>query len=150
MNIIGAYKSWKSVTVEECFNIELKDGPTDNSMIGVMRKHPEWKIVFADLFIMNLILWVEESLAAISFGNLMSMSPNQILWQIPEQSFFTKPFLGIVIGGILSFGCIFIELFHYEKYLWPSMGSFIYDSSAKIILKAIEWVFMCTELFPDS
>uniref|UniRef100_A0A8B9P0J5 Transmembrane 9 superfamily member n=1 Tax=Apteryx owenii TaxID=8824 RepID=A0A8B9P0J5_APTOW len=97
-------------------------------------------IVFADFFVMNLILWVKGSSAAIPFGTLVAIlamwfgisvpltfvgayfgfkekpiehpvRTNQIPRQIPEQSFFTKPLPGIVMGGILPFGCIFIQLF---------------------------------------
>ncbi|ETE64061.1 Transmembrane 9 superfamily member 2, partial [Ophiophagus hannah] len=98
------------------------------------------KIVFANFFIMNLILWVKGSSAAIPFGTLVAIlamwfgisvpltfigayfgfkekplehpvRTNQIPRQIPEQSFFTKPLPGIIMGGILPFGCIFIQLF---------------------------------------
>ncbi|NWX24114.1 TM9S2 protein, partial [Eolophus roseicapillus] len=97
-------------------------------------------IVFADFFIMNLILWGEGSSAAIPFGTLVAIlalwfcisvpltfigayfgfkknaiehpvRTNQIPRQIPEQSFYTKPLPGIIMGGILPFGCIFIQLF---------------------------------------
>ncbi|KAH0630812.1 hypothetical protein JD844_004056 [Phrynosoma platyrhinos] len=91
------------------------------------------RIVFADFFIMNLILWVKGSSAAIPFGTLVAIlamwfgisvpltfvgayfgfkekpiehpvRTNQIPRQIPEQSFFTKPLPGIIMGGILPFG----------------------------------------------
>ncbi|KAG8516980.1 Transmembrane 9 superfamily member 2 [Galemys pyrenaicus] len=90
-------------------------------------------IVFADFFIMNLILWGEGSSAAIPFGTLVAIlalwfcisvpltfmgayfgfkknaiehpvRTNQIPRQIPEQSFYTKPLPGIIMGGILPFG----------------------------------------------
>ncbi|XP_066571268.1 transmembrane 9 superfamily protein member 5 [Amia ocellicauda] len=104
-------------------------------------------IVFADFFIMNLILWVKGSSAAIPFGTLVAVlamwfgisvpltfigayfgfkkraiehpvRTNQIPRQIPEQSFFTKPLPGIVMGGILPFGCIFIQLFFILNSIW--------------------------------
>ncbi|XP_074962850.1 transmembrane 9 superfamily member 2-like isoform X2 [Phalacrocorax aristotelis] len=104
-------------------------------------------IVFADFFIMNLILWVKGSSAAIPFGTLVAIlamwfgisvpltfvgayfgfkekpiehpvRTNQIPRQIPEQSFFTKPLPGIVMGGILPFGCIFIQLFFILNSIW--------------------------------
>ncbi|KAI4819759.1 transmembrane 9 superfamily protein member 5 [Pseudochaenichthys georgianus] len=104
-------------------------------------------IVFADFFLMNLILWVEGSSAAIPFGTLVAIlalwfgisvpltflgayfgfkkaaieqpvRTNQIPRQIPEQSFFTKPVPGIVMGGILPFGCIFIQLFFILNSIW--------------------------------
>ncbi|XP_053735845.1 transmembrane 9 superfamily member 2 isoform X2 [Synchiropus splendidus] len=104
-------------------------------------------VVFADFFLMNLILWVEGSSAAIPFGTLVAIlalwfgisvpltfvgayfgfkkppieqpvRTNQIPRQIPEQSFFTKPIPGIVMGGILPFGCIFIQLFFILNSIW--------------------------------
>lgn len=104
-------------------------------------------IVFADFFLMNLILWGEGSSAAIPFGTLVAIlalwfgisvpltfvgayfgfkkpaieqpvRTNQIPRQIPEQSFFTKPIPGIVMGGILPFGCIFIQLFFILNSIW--------------------------------
>ncbi|NWS53351.1 TM9S2 protein, partial [Chunga burmeisteri] len=104
-------------------------------------------IVFADFFIMNLILWVKGSSAAIPFGTLVAIlamwfgisvpltfvgayfgfkekpiehpvRTNQIPRQIPEQSFFTKPLPGIIMGGILPFGCIFIQLFFILNSIW--------------------------------
>uniref|UniRef100_A0A671UVQ4 Transmembrane 9 superfamily member n=1 Tax=Sparus aurata TaxID=8175 RepID=A0A671UVQ4_SPAAU len=100
----------------------------------------------ANFFLMNLILWVEGSSAAIPFGTLVAIlalwfgisvpltfvgayfgfkkaieqpvRTNQIPRQIPEQSFFTKPIPGIVMGGILPFGCIFIQLFFILNSIW--------------------------------
>uniref|UniRef100_A0A8C8LN08 Transmembrane 9 superfamily member n=2 Tax=Oncorhynchus tshawytscha TaxID=74940 RepID=A0A8C8LN08_ONCTS len=97
-------------------------------------------VVFADFFVMNLILWGEGSSAAMPFGTLVAIlalwfcisvpltfigayfgfkktgiehpvRTNQIPRQIPEQSFYTRSLPGIVMGGILPFGCIFIQLF---------------------------------------
>ncbi|KAJ8256079.1 hypothetical protein COCON_G00199430 [Conger conger] len=82
-------------------------------------------IVFADFFVMNLILWGEGSSAAMPFGTLVAIlgmehpvRTNQIPRQIPEQSFYTKPLPGIVMGGILPFGCIFIQLFFILNSIW--------------------------------
>ena len=43
---------------------------------------------------------------------------NQIPRQIPEQSFYTRPFPGIIMGGVLPFGCIFIQLFFILNSIW--------------------------------
>ncbi|XP_077388388.1 transmembrane 9 superfamily member 2-like [Festucalex cinctus] len=104
-------------------------------------------IVFVRFCLMNLILWVEGSSAAIPFETLLTIlamwfgvsvpltvigayfgfnkpaieqpvRTNQIPRQIPEQSFFTKPIPGIVMGGILPFGCIFIQLFFILNSIW--------------------------------
>ncbi|KAG9349565.1 hypothetical protein JZ751_028013 [Albula glossodonta] len=108
-------------------------------------------IVFADFFVMNLILWGEGSSAAMPFGTLVAIlalwfcisvpltfigayfgfkksgiehpvRTNQIPRQIPEQSFYTKPLPGIVMGGILPFGCIFIQLFFILNSIWSVTG----------------------------
>ncbi|XP_053555208.1 transmembrane 9 superfamily member 2 [Bombina bombina] len=104
-------------------------------------------IIFADFFVMNIILWAKGSSAAIPFGTLVAVlamwfgisvpltfvgayfgfkerpiehpvRTNQIPRQIPVQSFFTKPFPGIIMGGILPFGCIFIQLFFILNSIW--------------------------------
>ena len=43
---------------------------------------------------------------------------NTIPRTIPEQIFYTKPLPGIVMGGILPFGCIFIQLFFIMNSIW--------------------------------
>lgn len=51
---------------------------------------------------------------------------NQIPRQIPEQSFFTKPVPGIIMGGILPFGCIFIQLFFILNSIWYPNDSILW------------------------
>uniref|UniRef100_A0A8C6CY56 Transmembrane 9 superfamily member n=1 Tax=Moschus moschiferus TaxID=68415 RepID=A0A8C6CY56_MOSMO len=96
-------------------------------------------VVFVDIFIMNLILWIEGSSSAISFGTLIGIlalwfgisvpltflgayvgsfqkfdypvSTNQIPRQIPHQAFTRRPLFSSIVGGVLPFGCIFIQLF---------------------------------------
>ncbi|KAI8868920.1 hypothetical protein GQ42DRAFT_34731 [Ramicandelaber brevisporus] len=43
---------------------------------------------------------------------------NQIPRQIPEQSFYLRPLPSIMMGGILPFGAIFIELYFILNSLW--------------------------------
>ncbi|XP_036695224.1 transmembrane 9 superfamily member 2-like [Balaenoptera musculus] len=112
-------------------------------------------IVFADLFIMNLILWVEGSSAAISFGTLMGIltmsfgisvpltflgayigskkkqfrypvCTNQVPRQIPQQTFIRKPLFGLIISDILPFGCIFIQLFCILNSIWSHQMYFMF------------------------
>uniref|UniRef100_A0A674PGE6 Transmembrane 9 superfamily member n=1 Tax=Takifugu rubripes TaxID=31033 RepID=A0A674PGE6_TAKRU len=128
-------------------------------------------IVFADFFLMNLILWVEGSSAAIPFGTLVAIlalwfgisvpltfvgayfgfkkaaieqpvRTNQIPRQIPEQSFFTKPIPGIVMGGILPFGCIFIQLFFILNSIWSHQMYYMFGF---LFLVFIILVITCSE-----
>ncbi|XP_045471518.1 transmembrane 9 superfamily member 2 [Harmonia axyridis] len=104
-------------------------------------------IVFGLFFIMNLVLWSKGSSAAIPFSTLVGLlsmwllvsvpltfvgaffgfrkrplehpvRTNQIPRLIPDQSVYTQPLPGIVMGGILPFGCIFIQLFFIMNSIW--------------------------------
>uniref|UniRef100_A0A7N6F9B3 Transmembrane 9 superfamily member n=1 Tax=Anabas testudineus TaxID=64144 RepID=A0A7N6F9B3_ANATE len=127
-------------------------------------------VVFADFFVMNLILWGEGSSAAMPFGTLVAIlalwfcisvpltfigayfgfkkgiehpvRTNQIPRQIPEQSFYTKPFPGIVMGGILPFGCIFIQLFFILNSIWSHQMYYMFGF---LFLVFIILVITCSE-----
>jgi len=43
---------------------------------------------------------------------------NQIPRQIPDQSMYIRTVPGILMGGILPFGCIFIQLFFILNSIW--------------------------------
>jgi len=112
-------------------------------------------IVLAVFFVMNLILWAEQSSAAIPFGTLVGLlalwigvavpltfvgayfgfkkrtiehpvRTNQIPRQIPEQSVYTRPIPGIVMGGVLPFGCIFIQLFFILNSIWSHQTYYMF------------------------
>ncbi|ROL51747.1 Transmembrane 9 superfamily member 2 [Anabarilius grahami] len=128
-------------------------------------------IVFVDFFLMNLILWVEGSSAAVPFGTLVAIlalwfgisvpltfvgayfgfkkpgieppvRTNQIPRQIPQQSFFTKPVPGIIMGGILPFGCIFIQLFFILNSIWSHQMYYMFGF---LFLVFIILVITCSE-----
>jgi len=106
-------------------------------------------MVFSLFFVMNLVLWSEGSSGAVPFSTLIALlalwfgvsvpltfagayigfrkrpfehpvRTNQIPRQIPEQTIYTKPVPGIIMGGILPFGCIFIQLFFILNSIWSS------------------------------
>ena len=54
---------------------------------------------------------------------------NTIPRTIPEQIFYTKPLPGIVMGGILPFGCIFIQLFFIMNSIWSHQVRIYWVSS---------------------
>lgn len=112
-------------------------------------------IVFALFFIMNLILWYKGSSAAVPFTTLLALlalwflvsvpltfvgsffgyrkrclenpvRTNQIPRQIPEQSIYTQPLPGIIMGGVLPFGCIFIQLFFILNSIWSSQTYYMF------------------------
>lgn len=106
-------------------------------------------IVFGHFFVLNLVLWYQGSSAAIPFFTLVALlalwfgvsvpltfvgayfgfrkpaveqpvRTNQIPRQIPDQSVYTQPIPGIIMGGVLPFGCIFIQLFFILNSIWSS------------------------------
>lgn len=104
-------------------------------------------IVFGIFFILNAFLWKEHSTGAVPFGTLFALCflwfgisvplvfvganhgfrsnafefpvrTNKIPRQVPEQPWYMKPALSSLIGGILPFGAVFIELFFILSSLW--------------------------------
>jgi len=127
--------------------------------------------IFIIFFVMNLILWGEHSSAAIPFGTLVvilllwfgisipltflgafygykkrpiehPVRTNPIQREIPEQIFYTKPIPGIIMGGILPFGCIFIQLFFILNSIWSHQ---IYYMFGFLFLVTIILIVTCSE-----
>jgi len=128
-------------------------------------------IVFAIFFILNLMLWIMGSSAAIPFGTLVALlalwfcisvpltfvgayfgfkkppidhpvRTNQIPRQIPEQSFYIRPVPGIIMGGILPFGCIFIQLFFILNSIWSHQMYYMFGF---LFLVFIILIVTCSE-----
>lgn len=127
--------------------------------------------VFILFFVMNLMLWAKGSSGATPFTTLLALlslwfgislpltfvgayfgfkkrtiehpvRTNQIPRQIPEQSIYTQPIPGIIMGGILPFGCIFIQLFFILNSIWSSQ---VYYMFGFLFLVFIILVITCSE-----
>lgn len=112
-------------------------------------------LVFGVFFILNLILAYKGSSAAVPFSTLVALlalwflvsvpltfvgalfgfrkrvmenpvRTNKIPRQIPEQSIYTQPLPGSVMGGVLPFGCIFIQLFFILNSIWSSQTYYMF------------------------
>ena len=128
-------------------------------------------IVFGHFFVMNLVLWYKGSSAAIPFFTLVALlalwfcvsvpltfvgaffgfrkrplehpvRTNQIPRQIPDQSVYTQPIPGIVMGGVLPFGCIFIQLFFVLNSIWSAQIYYMYGF---LFLVFIILIITCSE-----
>lgn len=104
-------------------------------------------IVFGIFFILNLFIWGKKSSAAVPFSTLVGLislwfgisvpltffgsyfawkkptiehpvRTNQIPRQIPDQVWYMSPTFSILMGGILPFGAVFIELFFILSAIW--------------------------------
>lgn len=102
---------------------------------------------FAVFFGLNLLVWSQESSGAVPFGTLVALlvlwfgisvplvyvgsyfafkqpphqppvSVNHIPRMVPPQAWFMHPYLSVLIGGVLPFGAVFIEIFFIMSSVW--------------------------------
>lgn len=128
-------------------------------------------IVFGVFFLLNLILWAKGSSAAVPFTTLIALlflwfgislpltfvgayfgfkkriiehpvRTNQIPRQVPTQSIYTQPLPGIIMGGVLPFGCIFIQLFFILNSIWSNQ---LYYMFGFLFLVFIILIVTCSE-----
>ncbi|KAA8535358.1 hypothetical protein F0562_030361 [Nyssa sinensis] len=111
--------------------------------------------VFAIFFVLNALIWGEKSSGAVPFGTMFALvflwfgisvplvfvgsyvgfkkpaiedpvKTNKIPRQIPEQAWYMNPAFSILIGGILPFGAVFIELFFILTSIWLQQFYYIF------------------------
>jgi transmembrane 9 superfamily protein 2/4 len=112
-------------------------------------------VVFSTFFVLNCLIWGEKSSGAIPFGTMFALvflwfgisvplvfigsyfgfkkpapedpvRTNKIPRQIPEQAWYMRPVFSILIGGILPFGAVFIELFFILTSIWLHQFYYIF------------------------
>jgi transmembrane 9 superfamily protein 2/4 len=111
--------------------------------------------VFGFFFILNALIWGQKSSGAVPFGTMFALvflwfgisvplvfvggyigfkkpaiedpvKTNKIPRQIPEQAWYMNPIFSILIGGILPFGAVFIELFFILTSIWLNQFYYIF------------------------
>lgn len=104
-------------------------------------------IVFGIFFILDMLIWGERSSGAVPVGTLVALCflwfgisvplvflgsyfgvkkapfdepvrTNRIPRQIPQQDWYMNPIFSTIIGGVLPFGAVFIELFFILSSMW--------------------------------
>ncbi|KAF9612663.1 hypothetical protein IFM89_003138 [Coptis chinensis] len=112
-------------------------------------------VCFAIFFVLNALIWGEKSSGAVPFGTMFALvflwfgisvplvfvgsyigfkkpaiedpvKTNKIPRQIPEQAWYMNPIFSILIGGILPFGAVFIELFFILTSIWLQQFYYIF------------------------
>ncbi|RUP50319.1 Endomembrane protein 70-domain-containing protein [Jimgerdemannia flammicorona] len=111
--------------------------------------------LFSLVFILNLFVWSQHSSSAIPFGTFFALvlmwfgislplvfigayfgnrkkviehpvRTNQIPRQIPDQVWYLKPVVSIMVGGLMPFAVIFIELFFILKFIWQDQFYYMF------------------------
>ncbi|XP_047325855.1 transmembrane 9 superfamily member 8-like [Impatiens glandulifera] len=129
-------------------------------------------VAFIVFFILNALIWGEKSSGAVPFGTMLALfflwfgisiplvfvgayvgfrkpaiedpvKTNKIPRQIPEQTWYMNPVFSILIGGILPFGAVFIELFFILTSIW--LNQFYYIFGILLIVFVI-LIITCAEI----
>jgi len=128
--------------------------------------------VFSIFLFLNFVLQYEKSTGAVPFGTLVALislwfgisaplvffgsyfgfqkppedilvRTNQIPRQIPEQVWYMKPLFSVLMGGILPFGAVFIELFFILSSIWLHQFYYIFGFLAIVFVILI---LTCAEI----
>ncbi|KAI4380994.1 hypothetical protein MLD38_007114 [Melastoma candidum] len=112
-------------------------------------------VVFGIFFVLNALIWGQKFSGAVPFGTMFALvflwfgisaplvfvgsyigfrkpamedpvKTNKISRQIPEQAWYMNPAFSILIGGILPFGAVFIELFFILTSIWLNQFYYIF------------------------
>ena len=128
--------------------------------------------IFGVSFVLNFFVWGEKSSSAIPFGTMFALlvlwlgisvplvflgayfgyrkKPidfpvriNQIPRQVPEQVWYMQPLFSIVVGGVLPFGAVFIELFFILSSIWLHQFYYVFGF---LLLVLLILVITCAEI----
>jgi transmembrane 9 superfamily member 2/4 len=129
-------------------------------------------VVFLVFFLLNLVLWAKGSSGALSFGTFFTLfflwfcvsvplvflgsffgykretvtfpvRTNQIPRSIPVQAWYMHPTITCLIGGVLPFGAVSVELYFIMSALWLHQIYYIFGF---IFLVMIVLVTTCAEI----
>ena len=129
-------------------------------------------IIFALFFFLNALIWGEKSSGAVPFSTMFALvflwfgisvplvyvgsyigfkkpaiedpvKTNKIPRQVPEQAWYMNPAFSILIGGILPFGAVFIELFFILSSIWLHQFYYIFGF---LFLVFIILIITCAEI----
>ncbi|KAJ3708042.1 hypothetical protein LUZ61_011747 [Rhynchospora tenuis] len=129
-------------------------------------------VVSGIFFVLNALIWGEKSSGAVPFTTMFALvllwfgisvplvfagsyigfkkpaiedpvKTNKIPRQIPEQAWYMNPLFSILIGGILPFGAVFIELFFILTSIWLHQFYYIFGF---LFLVFIILIITCAEI----
>lgn len=129
-------------------------------------------VCFVIFFALNMLIWGEKSSGAVPFGTLFALCflwfgisvplvfvgsyfgykkaaaedpvrTNKIPRQIPEQPWYMNPVFSCLVGGVLPFGAVFIELFFILTSMWLQQFYYLFGFLALVFVILI---ITCAEI----
>jgi len=129
-------------------------------------------IVFSIFFVLNLLIWGQKSSGAVPFGTLFALlcmwlgistplvlvgsyfgfrkqpiehpvRTNQIPRQVPQTPWFVDGTVNMLVGGILPFGAVFVEVFYVLSSIWLHQFYYLFGF---LFLVLIILLFTCAEI----
>jgi transmembrane 9 superfamily member 2/4 len=129
-------------------------------------------VCFCIFFMLDLLIWGQKSSGAVPFGTLFALCflwfgisvplvfigsyfgykkpasddpvrTNKIPRQIPEQPWYMNPIFSCLVGGVLPFGAVFIELFFILTSMWLHQFYYLFGFLALVF---VILVVTCAEI----
>lgn len=129
-------------------------------------------IIAGCLFLLNLVIWAEGSSSAIPFGSMIAVftlwmfislpltflgayygykrdvDPQPVRTQdipraIPEQPWYMSPYITVLIGGVLPFGAVFVELFFILSSIWLDQYYYVFGF---LLIVFVILIVTCAEI----
>ena len=123
-------------------------------------------------FTLNFFVWGEKSSGAVPFGTMFALLVlwfgisvplvflgsyfgyrrkagelpvriNQIPRQVPEQVWYMQPTFSVIVGGVLPFGAVFIELFFILSSIWLHQFYYVFGF---LLLVFLILIITCAEI----
>jgi transmembrane 9 superfamily protein 2/4 len=120
-------------------------------------------VVCSVFFVLNFFVWGEKSSGAVPFGTMFALLVlwlgisvplvflgayfgyrrknvdfpvriNQIPRQVPEQVWYMQPTFSVIVGGVLPFGAVFIELFFILSSVWLHQYYYVFGFLLIVLL----------------
>jgi transmembrane 9 superfamily protein 2/4 len=126
---------------------------------------------FAVFFVLNLVMWAQKSSAAVPFVTLLALLvlwfgisvplvylgayfgyrtetklPVKVMpipRLVPDQPAYMSPLFGILVGGVLPFGAIFIEVFFIMSSVWHHQYFYMFGF---LLLVLVILIITCAEI----
>jgi len=142
---MGIFSGYYSARLYKTFQAQTKETDWGGNVLLTALLFPG--MVFTMFFILNLLLWGEKSSGAVPFGTMFAIlvlwfgisvplvylgalfgkkkdaydlpcKTDLIPRTIPEQPWYMQRCFSILVGGVLPFGAVFIEVFFIMSSIW--------------------------------